>query len=72
MPLMLDPPIYESATETELRAWLDALHDMRTDVPGADTRAHAALDRSEQETRAELAVRSHAVGGSHRDTEAQR
>jgi hypothetical protein len=66
MPLMLDPPIYEAASDTELRAWLATLQEMRAEIPTSDTRAHAALDRSEHETRAELQRASH--GG----TEARR
>lgn len=57
MPLLLDPPIYESATDAELREWLGSLQEMRSEIPETDHRAHEALDRSERETRAELAVR---------------
>jgi hypothetical protein len=57
MPLLLDPPVYESATDAELREWLCSLHEMRAEIPKTDIRAHAALDRSERETRAELDVR---------------
>jgi hypothetical protein len=57
MPLLLDPPIYESASDAELREWLVSLGEMRADIPETDLRAHDALDRSERETRAELEVR---------------
>lgn len=58
MPLMIDPPIYECASDAELREWLDSLREMRAEIPEADPRAHEALDRSERETRAELDIRS--------------
>jgi hypothetical protein len=57
MPLLLDPPIYESATDAELREWLGSLGEMRAKIPETDRRAHDALDRSERETRAELDAR---------------
>lgn len=58
MPLLLDPPVYESATVAELREWLECLREMRAEIPATDRRAHEALDRSERETVAELDVRS--------------
>jgi hypothetical protein len=57
MPLLLDPPIYESASDAKLREWLDSLREMRAEIPETDRRAHESLDRSERETRAELDVR---------------
>lgn len=62
MPLMLDPPIYESATDAELHAWLDSLQEMRTEIPAFDLRAHGASDCSERETRASRRSHSCALG----------
>lgn len=58
MPLLLDPPIYESATEVELHAWLESLQAMRAEIAKTGHRAHDALDCSEGETCAELDVRT--------------
>jgi hypothetical protein len=58
IPLMLDPPVYGSASNAELHAWLDSLQEMRAEIPERNHQAHDALDRSERETRDELEGRS--------------